>query len=179
MRKQAALAEEPEQESVTDEVTGGYAPWMFTRLLEAELGRSDWRGHACSVLIGQIDGFDVLQQKGDDTPTVILRAFAQEFQQHSRPGDIMGRSGEAELALILPETGIPDAEEVSRKILSGQAWHVTASVGVACFPVHAANSADLLGAARAAMEVAAQRGGNMVLHLDDALPGAREPRAVY
>ena len=145
-------------------------------MLESEIERSDWRGHACSLLMATIDNIESFNLKSEDAPEETLRTFTRITRQEMRPGDIIGRTGDSELALILPETDITQAEALGREILSGLEWYFTISVGVACFPVHAANGTSLLERVRAAMEAAVERGGNRVVHLDDTLPGANGSR---
>ena len=141
-------------------------------MLQSEIERPDWRGHACSLLMATIDKIESLNLKSDDAPEEALRTFTRITRQEMRPGDIIGRTGESELALILPETDITQAEALGREILSVLEWYFTISVGVACIPVHAANGTSLLERVRAAMEAAVEHGGNRVVNLDDTLPGA-------
>ena len=148
-------------------------------MLDIEIGRSDWRGHACSLLLAAVDNFDVFYVKSDDAPDDAIDTFARSFRQGVRPGDMVGRTGLAELGVILPETGVPEAERLYGQLSSNVEWYFTISAGVACFPVHAANPQDLMNRARAALEAAQERGGHEVIHLDEALPGARGFRAVW
>ena len=146
-------------------------------MLETEVGRSQWRGHACSVLVAQIDNFEPVLLKGGDAPEELLQSFLGAFQKQARPGDIVSRTGEAEVSAVLPETDVPDALNLGAVVLSAVQWYFTFSAGTACFPVDAA-SPDLLARGRLAMESAIELGGNTVVHLDDHLPGARGLRAV-
>ena len=147
-------------------------------MLETEVGRSQWRGHACSVLVAQIDNFEPVLLGGGDAPEELLQSFLGAFQKQARPGDIVSRTGEAEVSAVLPETDVPEALNLGEIVLSAVQWYFTFSAGIACFPVDAATSPDLLARGRLAMESAIELGVNTVVHLDDHLPGAQGLRAV-
>jgi diguanylate cyclase (GGDEF)-like protein len=148
-------------------------------MLDTEIERSEWRGHPCSLLIAEMDNLGPLLAREDGQAIdESLKRFAHALRNETRPGDVMGRTAPLELAVIMPETGIPEAVEVGQEILSTVGRHYTISAGVACFPVHAANPKGLLDRAREALEAAKSQGGNAVVHLDDALPGVRGLRPI-
>ena len=169
------VQQEPEVDDLTDVLTTE----RFSLMLEDEVERSGMWGHACSLLIAAVDNFEPYALKGDDASDEVLRRFLGAMRQEVRPGDVIARIDEAELAVILADTAVPDAVALGKRVPSTVEWYFTISAGVACFPVHAANAADQLKAARAAMEAAKAQGGNTILHLDDTLPGVRGVRAIY
>ena len=91
-----------------------------------------------------------------------------------RPGDFAARFGGDEFVVILPDTPVVPAVEFAEKLraeiaactrLDGREIdlsEVTASIGVAVFPDHAADADGLLHAADAAMYVVKGRGKNGV-----------------
>lgn len=147
-----------------DQLTGTYVFKLFTQLLETEIARSQWRGHTCTLLMAGIDNFDaVVRKNGVQAGDQLLKALVQALQQESRPGDILGRMGQAEFVMILPETQRNEAETLTYKVMKKVEWHFTLSAGIVSYPRDAASSAELLKKADAAMRAARSRGGNTVL----------------
>ena len=142
------------------------------------MARSEWRGHPCSLLIVAVDGFESFHLKSDDAPGEVLDALVRELQEEIRPWDVVGRTGPAELSIMLPETGVPEVESLFDGLSERVAWYFTMSGGVACFPVHGAHVADLTDKATAALAKARDGGGNALVRPDEALPGVRGVRAV-
>ena len=162
-----------------DPITGVLGGDDFSDRLEDELGRSAMRGHACTLLLASIDDFDTFDLRRDGASDEALRTVTRALRKQSRPGDTFGRTSEAELAAILPETGVAEARALAETLLSFVEWYFTVSVGLACFPVHGVTGADLMRTGRAALYEVGRRGGRAVGHLDDALPGVRGVRAVW
>ncbi len=147
-----------------DQLTGTYVFKLFTQLLETEIARSQWRGHTCTLLMVGIDNFDAMVRKnGVPAGDQLLKSLVQTLQQESRPGDILGRVGQAEFVMMLPETQRNEAETLTYKVMKKVEWHFTLSAGIVSYPRDAASSAELLKKADAAMRAARSRGGNTVL----------------
>jgi len=93
--------------------------------------------------------------------------------------EAVGRLGADEFVVLLPEVQSADEPmEVARKVLeslrapmmaSGQECFITASAGVACFPSHGVNVADLLRSADVAMDMAKTQGRNSTMLYDPQL----------
>ncbi|HEX5356614.1 MAG TPA: EAL domain-containing protein [Aquabacterium sp.] len=91
-------------------------------------------------------------------------------QRTHRTLEAVGRLGADEFVVLLPEvTNDQEAMETARRILdalrepmiaAGQECFITASVGVAVFPAHGLNVADLLRNADVAMDLAKSQGRN-------------------
>ncbi len=160
-----AKAAEPAGEAAAiDALTGTYTFKLFTQLLETEVARSQWRGHTCTLLMAGIDNFDAMVRKsGVQSGDQLLKALVQALQQESRPGDILGRMGQAEFVMMLPETQRNEAESLAYKVMKKVEWHFTLSAGIVSYPRDASNPAELLKKADAAMRAARSRGGNTVL----------------
>ena len=129
-----------------DSVTGAYNLPAFVDLLETELARSDWREHACTLLVVKVERFHTLVAKHGHN----LKQLVKRLHRSIRPGDIVGRTNQQEFAIIMPETHGDEAEPLRQKILgNGALW--TMSTGVACFPEDGSNAQSLMKKARATM----------------------------
>lgn len=148
MRRQLDLASRKGSAQVPaiDSVTGVYNLRAFVDLLEAEIGRSERRGHVCSLLAIRIDGLHArVSWEGQ-----FLKQFVKVLKDAAQPGDMIGRTDEKDFAVILPETTREEAEIRSQKVFNmGDLWPVSA--GIACFPRDASDAEGLAREARAAM----------------------------
>ena len=108
----------------------------------------------------------------------LLKAAAQRLTALLRQTDTVARMGGDEFLLLLPHIQLDGSiSQVARKILSsfdepfairGIRLSITASIGVAVFPFHGADSDTLMNNADTAMYRGKQEGGNRyVLYSDD------------
>jgi diguanylate cyclase (GGDEF)-like protein len=184
----AAMMEQVELLAITDGLTGVYNRRYFNSRLETELQRSLRFTHAVSLIIMDIDYFksvnDVLGHLGGDT---VLKQLASLLLEKVRKVDIVARYGGEEFAIILPETSANNAAYVAEKIRS---WieefpftdqerlphrNITASLGVASFPVHAHSLEELIHQADESLYRAKQAGRNQVGGLPQPLPPVQCP----
>ena len=147
-----------------DADTGAYNLQMFSGLLDNEVGRARYRSHDMSLLVMAIDKFDTYIGKGGAAAgDQLVRTLCKVVKEHSRPGDVLGRIGPSEFALLLPETGREEAESQGHLIRKGVEWNFTISAGIANFPRDAREPEAIFTAAKSAMEAAKQRGGDSIL----------------
>lgn len=100
-------------------------------------------------------------------------------QRSHRTLEAVGRLGADEFVVLLPEVAEDDdAMAIANVILdalrepmmaAGQECFITASVGVALFPAHGLNVADLLRHADVAMDLAKSQGRNTIMRYDPQL----------
>lgn len=121
-----------------------------------------------------IDHFKLVNDHyGHQAGDRVLQAVADLILLNVRPVDSVCRYGGEELAVILPETGEEGAAMVAERIRervagagivapSGEAIQVTVSIGVAGFPLAAADAAALIGVADTALYSAKRDGRNRV-----------------
>ncbi|MBO9542490.1 sensor domain-containing diguanylate cyclase [bacterium] len=171
----AAMVEKVERQAITDGLTGVYNRRYFNDRLLSEMQRSQRYGHQLSLIIMDIDFFkmanDVLGHLGGDT---VLKQLATLLKDKVRKVDIVARYGGEEFAIILPETGYDSGLHVAERI---RGWieefpftdqeklpHkvITASLGVATYPVHAMTMDELIHTADEALYQAKQAGRNRV-----------------
>jgi diguanylate cyclase (GGDEF)-like protein len=109
----------------------------------------------CALLFIDLDGFKLVNDRfGHDAGDHVLRTVAQRLRQSVRRSDTVARLGGDEFVVLLPRVAdLRHAEQARDKIRhqlrSAIAWGphalaVGASVGVAAYPDHALDAAELL-----------------------------------
>ena len=153
-----------DQLAAIDGETQAYNLRLFGELLERELGRSEQRGRYCSALVLEIDDFDSLASSGQtfdgEGPVATLATL---LRNESRPEDVIGRTGDGEMAVILPESGSEEAAALGETVRRKAEWRFTITAGVACFPDDAQDAHTLIKVARSAIQAGVAGGGNAVL----------------
>jgi len=152
--------------SVTDPVTGVYNRRFFTVRLAEEVSRFRRFGHPLSlVLVGLdgpgMDGARVAPRERDE----MLREVARVLLESSRNIDVVGRYGDAELAVMLVETEGAGAALYAARIRDSLAAAVFArgrplasSLGVSSLPRDAATADGLLLVAEEALHMSRRTG---------------------
>ncbi|MBL8646378.1 MAG: diguanylate cyclase [Sphingosinicella sp.] len=138
----------------------------FQELLLAAMRETDARGGRMALMLVDLDHFKAVNDGfGHDAGDALLRRAARRLRDAFAIGSV-ARLGGDEFAIILPDAG-RNGEEVMA--LAAQAVHAgttsgedptesTASVGIAFYPDHAENAADLVKAADVALYAAKQAG---------------------
>jgi len=140
--------------------------------LKQELERAQRYDRPCSLLFLDLDHFKALNDGyGHAAGDTVLRAFAGVLSTTIRNMDTAGRWGGEEFVVILPEATAEEALDIAERIRKAVSFfsfeisgglHLTCSVGVACYPEHAADQDALLTAADQAMYGAKRLGRNQV-----------------
>jgi diguanylate cyclase (GGDEF)-like protein len=165
------LATGAERLAVTDEVTDVYNQRFLKAALQREIRRASRFAQALSLVVVDTDQLEALSAEHGEVPaSVLLRELALVLGAQVRSFDVLGRRGDGGFVLILPQTDRDGATEVGERMRDAVARHafsvapagITVSVGVASFPGDAAEPADLMGAAKRALDQARQQGGNRV-----------------
>jgi diguanylate cyclase (GGDEF)-like protein len=142
-RRTLALTGELERLATTDALTGLPNRRHLMAAMETEVRRAGRTGRPLSLALLDVDRFKAINDThghpvGDD----VLRVVAEELREVTRGGDLLGRFGGEEFAIIMPETSLDQAHlacerlrrAVARRILhypNGTSGHVTISSGVA------------------------------------------------
>lgn len=162
-----------------DYLTGLYTRGSFEGSLVRELARSKRHETETALLFLDLDDFkkvnDTFGHLGGD---VALKHAAGVIMKEVRTEDIAARYGGEEIAIILPETGKPEALMVAERIrekveqssfdFMGTAIQLTVSCGVASFPIDANESSKLIKCADDALYRAKSYGkNNVVLYSHD------------
>jgi diguanylate cyclase (GGDEF)-like protein len=164
------LHQEAQRLSVTDGLTGLWNYRYLTTALSREVERATRFDRPLALIILDLDRFkDVNDVYGHQRGDAVLLELAERVRRLVREVDVVARYGGEELVLVLPETDLAGAEQLTERIwyavrsrgFGGQgdlAVAVTTSLGISVFPEHGTTAADLLRAADEAL-YAAKRSG--------------------
>ncbi|HEY8475690.1 MAG TPA: sensor domain-containing diguanylate cyclase [Chloroflexota bacterium] len=169
----------------TDSLTGLFNRRYFLARLAEEVDRAARYQHSLCLLMLDLDAFKRLNDTyGHRWGDTVIQRMAQLLRETVRRVDIVCRYGGDELAVILPETEVDEAEVVARRLTRavqlevfatpGQGGErVTVSGGISAYPSLATTVEELIDQADQAMYRAKQRGGSTIY-----IWGSEEPRAV-
>ena len=166
----ASLFAQIQQQALTDALTGCYNRRSFEMQLDKDLQMAGRLHQPLSLLMLDLDRFKQLNDSvGHDAGDDALRRLADCFRQELRGVDSAARFGGDEFALILPQAYSDGAMVVAERLrerieqikIPGFG-NVTASIGIATFPLHATVRAELVSAADAALYSAKRSGRNRV-----------------
>ena len=137
---------------------------LFQDRLQQAILRSHRDDRGVSVLLIDLDGFkEVNDAFGHHAGDLVLQEVAMRLRGALRTSDTVARLGGDEFAVLLPATDVNRAELSARKVLhdlehpfvtEDRALAISASIGVAGVPWHAATGEELLQKADSAMYVA-------------------------
>jgi diguanylate cyclase (GGDEF)-like protein len=159
-----------EEEAFTDHLTGLANRRRFERQLEREVSRTLRYSRPFCLLLLDIDNFKLVNdthghEAGDET----IRRLSLTLQAGTRGIDLAARIGGEEFAVILPETDFEGGIDVAERLriaisemLIPSVGGITASFGVAEFPLCAATGRELIVVADAALYEAKRGGRNRV-----------------
>ncbi len=168
----AVLYETARQLCVTDDKTMIFNHRYLINRLDSEIKRAKRFGHQITCLMIDIDDFKEFNDSfghlaGDDA----LSELASLINGTCRDIDIVARFGGEEFTVLLPETGVTGGSNAAERIIKtaaefafsagpSQKASLTVSIGVASYPFHAEDGADLLKQADKALYHAKAAGKN-------------------
>ena len=158
----ASLYRRVELASLTDDLTGLANTRHFDRALPDVVARDE----TVSLLMLDLDGLKaVVDRHGHLVGSRAIATVGRLVRERLRPGDLGARFGGDEFVVLLPATTTADAVAIAEDIRAAvealrtpdgmdvDLSQLTASVGVATYPEHAADAAGLFRVADAAMYV--------------------------
>ena len=159
-----------QQQSITDGLTGIKTRRFFWEALSSEWKRASRSGRAFSVVLMDLDKFkEVNDSLGHLEGDLVLARVGRLLEQKCRQSNVVARYGGDEFIILMPETGIEQAQVLAERLRLWLATdpmleehHITGSFGVASFPVHGFSMEGLIRVADAGMYVAKHAGGNQV-----------------
>ncbi|WP_290698586.1 diguanylate cyclase [Amphritea sp.] len=158
----------------TDALTGLNNRRKLLASLEEEFARTKRYGRHFSLCMLDLDHFKMVNdQYGHDAGDLVLKAISEIITQELRESDISGRIGGEEFALLLPDTELHKAGELSErlrlkieqftvKLRTGESVKLTASIGVAEYASSMELSTDMLGLADKRLYWAKDNGRNQI-----------------
>lgn len=159
-----------EEEAFTDHLTGLANRRRFERQLVREVSRTLRYGRPFCLLLLDIDHFkQVNDNYGHEAGDDCLRHLGDILQAGTRGIDTTARIGGEEFAVLLTETDLDGGVEVAERLratISGAeiltGGRITASFGVAEFPLCAQTGRELVSVADMALYEAKRQGRNRV-----------------
>jgi diguanylate cyclase (GGDEF)-like protein len=159
-----------QQQSITDGLTGIKTRRFFWEALSSEWKRASRSGRPFSVVLIDLDKFkEVNDSLGHLEGDLVLARVGRLLEQKCRQSNVVARYGGDEFIILMPETGIEQAQVLAERLRLWLATdpmleehQITGSFGVASFPVHGFSMEDLIRVADAGMYVAKHAGGNQV-----------------
>jgi diguanylate cyclase (GGDEF)-like protein len=161
--------EELEKVSVTDELTGLFNRRRLMEVLSDETRRSQRLKHTFAALMVDVDHFKKYNDSfGHLEGDGVLTRVAAILREATREVDFVARYGGEEFLVMLPETAMPEAQEIAERIrgriadesFSGR--RITVSIGVAEFPLHGQTPEHVIAAADEALYEAKREGRDRV-----------------
>ena len=159
-----------QQQSITDGLTGIKTRRFFWEALSSEWKRASRSGRPFSVVLIDLDKFkEVNDSLGHLEGDLVLARVGRLLEQKCRQSNVVARYGGDEFIILMPETGIEQAQVLAERLRLWLATdpmleehHITGSFGVASFPVHGFAIEDMIRVADAGMYVSKHAGGNQV-----------------
>ncbi|MDR7144337.1 EAL domain-containing protein [Rhizobium sp. BE258] len=173
------------RQAITDHLTGLLNRQGFEAVLDRKIAEADAAGQELACLFVDLDRFKWINDNmGHAEGDRALRELVARFKTHLAPSDEAARLGGDEFAILLPAA---DAEKRARAMCDqiatifdtpfGPDLHLSASVGVAIYPRHAANAAELLQKSDMAMYAKKRDGKNGARLFDNAMLDTARSRA--
>jgi len=166
----ARLFAQVQQQALTDALTGCFNRRSFEMQLEREVRIAMRQRQPLSVVLLDIDHFKrVNDTYGHDAGDAALRYVAGMLREELRGVDTAARYGGEEFVVVLPQAGTEGAVVVAERLrerLAGMevpgVGRITASFGVATYPLHGSGREEMVKAADRALYEAKAGGRNQV-----------------
>jgi diguanylate cyclase (GGDEF)-like protein len=159
-----------EHQSITDSLTGLKTRRYFLEALQSEWKRASRSGRPFSVVMIDLDRFKhVNDAKGHLEGDLVLARVGRLLEQKVRHSNVVARYGGDEFVVLMPETGLEQAQILAERLrvwIAGDLMlsqcQITGSFGVASFPLHGARVEEILSLADEGMYLSKHAGGDRV-----------------
>src|SRR3989475_4547846 len=170
----ALTFQKAQEQAITDGLTGVKTHRFFMEGLSAEWKRSTRAGRAFSLVLMDLDRFKFVNDfYGHLEGDLVLQRVGHILEQNCRRSDVVARYGGDEFVILMPETNMEHARQLASKL---RGWvsadpllrekNISASFGIACYPLHGSSPQELIQVADASMYLSKHQGGNAVSTAD-------------
>jgi diguanylate cyclase (GGDEF)-like protein/putative nucleotidyltransferase with HDIG domain len=170
----ALTFQKAQEQAITDGLTGVKTHRFFMEALSAEWKRSTRAGRAFSLVLMDLDRFKFVNDfYGHLEGDLVLQRVGHILEQNCRRSDVVARYGGDEFVILMPETKIEYGRQLAAKL---RTWvssdpllrekNITASFGIASYPLHGSSPQELIQVADASMYLSKHQGGNAVSTAD-------------
>jgi diguanylate cyclase (GGDEF)-like protein/putative nucleotidyltransferase with HDIG domain len=170
----ALTFQKAQEQAITDGMTGLKTHRFFMEALSAEWKRSTRAGRNFALVLMDLDRFKFVNDfYGHLEGDLVLQRVGHILEANCRRSDVVARYGGDEFVILMPETSMEQARQLASKLRS---WvcadnllrekNVSASFGIACYPLHGSSPQELIQVADASMYLSKHQGGNAVSTAD-------------
>jgi diguanylate cyclase (GGDEF)-like protein/putative nucleotidyltransferase with HDIG domain len=163
-----------QEQAITDGLTGVKTHRFFMEALSAEWKRSTRAGRAFALVLMDLDRFKFVNDfYGHLEGDLVLQRVGHILETNCRRSDVVARYGGDEFVILMPETNMEHARQLASKL---RGWvsadellrekNISASFGIACYPLHGSSPQELIQVADASMYLSKHQGGNAVSTAD-------------
>jgi diguanylate cyclase (GGDEF)-like protein/putative nucleotidyltransferase with HDIG domain len=178
----ALTFQKAQEQAITDGLTGVKTHRFLMEALSAEWKRSTRANRPFALVLMDLDRFKFVNDfYGHLEGDVVLQRVGHILEQNCRRSDVVARYGGDEFVVLMPETSVEQARQLAGKL---RAWvasdrllrdkNVTASFGIAGFPVHGSTPQELIQVADSSMYLSKHQGGNAVSSAEQGAPDDRK-----
>ncbi len=159
-----------QQQSITDGLTGIKTRRFFYEALSSEWRRGLRSGRPFSVILIDLDRFKAVNDThGHLEGDLVLARLGRLLEQKCRQSNVVARYGGDEFIILMPETGIDQAQALAERLRQWLAsdtmlneHKITGSFGVASYPVHGRSAEEIVRVADVGMYISKRAGGDRV-----------------
>jgi len=170
----ALTFQKAQEQAITDGLTGVKTHRFFMEALSAEWKRSTRAGRAFALVLMDLDRFKFVNDfYGHLEGDLVLQRVGQILETNCRRSDVVARYGGDEFVILMPETNMEHARQLASKLRGWVASdpllrekNISASFGIACYPLHGSSPQELIQVADASMYLSKHQGGNAVSTAD-------------
>ncbi|HVM74205.1 MAG TPA: diguanylate cyclase [Candidatus Saccharimonadales bacterium] len=174
----ALTFQKAQEQAITDGLTGVKTHRFFMEALSSEWKRSSRAGRSFALVLMDLDRFKFVNDfYGHLEGDLVLQRVGQILETNCRRSDVVARYGGDEFVILMPETTMEQARQLSSKL---RGWvsadpllrekNISASFGIASYPLHGSSPQELIQVADASMYLSKHQGGNTVSTADHVDP---------